>query len=96
MGFEYLVAKLGKLLDVVRGFADKGEIVGGELLVVKNEGRLSFDDTAAKYLPSFDNDQSRGITARHLLTHTGGLPLSSIMGMKESRRFERPLARVRS
>lgn len=116
---------LGKLLDVVRGFADKGDIVGGELLVIKNrrtvlhetvglgdresqsplkadtiycirsmtkpvmgaavqilieEGRLSLDDTAAKYLPSFDNDKSRGITVRQLLTHTGGLPLSSIVG----------------
>jgi CubicO group peptidase (beta-lactamase class C family) len=116
---------LGKLLDVVRGFADKGDIVGGELLVIKNrrtvlqaavglgdregqkplkpdtiycirsmtkpvmgaavqilidEGRLSLDDTAAKYLPSFDNDKSRLITVRQLLTHTGGLPLSSLLG----------------
>ena len=116
---------LGKLLDVVRGFAENGDIVGGELLVIKNrhtvlhetvgladreskkplkrdtiycirsmtkplvgaavqilidEGRLSLDDTAAKYLPSFDNDKSRGITVRQLLTHNGGLPLSSILG----------------
>jgi len=116
---------LGNLLDVVRGFVEKDEIVGGELLVIKNrrtvlheavgladreskkpleidtiycirsmtkpmtgavvqilidEGRLSLDDTAAKYLPSFDNDKSRSITVRQLLTHTGGLPLSSLMG----------------
>ena len=116
---------LGKLLDVVRGFVKNGDVVGGELLVIKNrhtvlhaavglgdresqkplkpdtiycirsmtkpvmgaavqilidEGRLSLDDTAAKYLPSFDNDKSRGITVRQLLTHTGGLPLSSILG----------------
>jgi CubicO group peptidase (beta-lactamase class C family) len=116
---------LGKLLEVMRGFVENGDIVGGELLVIKNrrtvlheavgladrenqrplepdtiycirsmtkpligaavqilvdEGRLSLDDTAAKYLPSFDNDKSRGITVRQLLTHTGGLPLSSILG----------------
>jgi CubicO group peptidase (beta-lactamase class C family) len=116
---------LAKLLDVVRGFAEKGDIVGGELLVIKNrrtvldavvglgdresrrplkpdtiycirsmtkpvmgaavqilidDGRLSLDDAAAKYLPSFNNDKSRGITVRQLLTHTGGLPLSSLMG----------------
>ncbi len=116
---------LGQLLDVVRGFAANGDIVGGELLVIKNrrtvlhetvgladhegnkplerdtiycirsmtkplvgaavqilidEGRLSLDDTAAKYLPSFDNDKSRAITVRQLLTHTGGLPLSSLLG----------------
>jgi CubicO group peptidase (beta-lactamase class C family) len=116
---------LAQLADTVRGFVDKGDIVGGELLVIKNrrtvlheafgyadlerkkplerdtiycirsmtkplagaavqilidEGRLSLDDTAAKYLPSFDNDKSRGITVRQLLTHTGGLPLSSLLG----------------
>ncbi|HEU5136492.1 MAG TPA: serine hydrolase domain-containing protein [Steroidobacteraceae bacterium] len=115
---------LGELLGVVRRFAEKGEIVGGELLVIKNrrtvlhetvgladleknqplkrdtiycirsmtkpltgaavqilidEGRLSLDDTAARYLPSFDNDKSRAITVRQLLTHTGGLPLSTLM-----------------
>jgi CubicO group peptidase (beta-lactamase class C family) len=116
---------LSKLLEVVRGFAEKGDIVGGELLVIKNrhtvldatvglgdresqkplkpdtiycirsmtkpivgaavqilidEGRLSLDDTAAKYLPAFDNDKSRGITVRQLLTHSSGLPLSSLVG----------------
>lgn len=115
---------LGKLLEVTRGFVDQGDIVGGELMVIKNrrtvlheavglsdrekkkplkintiycirsmtkpltgaavqilidEGRLSLDDTAAKYLPSFDNDKSRAITVRQLLTHTGGLPLSTLM-----------------
>jgi CubicO group peptidase (beta-lactamase class C family) len=115
---------LAQLRDVVKGFVDKGDIVGGELLVIKNrrtvlheamglgdrerqkplktgtiycirsmtkplvgaavqilvdEGRLSLDDTAAKYLPAFDNDKSRGVTIRQLLTHTGGLPLSSLL-----------------
>lgn len=116
---------LAQLRDVIHGFVDKGDIVGGELLVIKNrrtllheavglsevqggkplkpgtiycirsmtkplagaavqilidEGRLSLDDTAARYLPSFDNDKSRRITVRQLLTHTGGLPLSSLLG----------------
>jgi CubicO group peptidase (beta-lactamase class C family) len=115
---------LAKLLEVVRGLTEKGDIVGGELLVIKNrrtvlheavglgdrerkqplkinaiycirsmtkpmlgaavqilidEGRLSLDDTAAKYLPSFDNEKSRGITVQQLLTHTGGLPLSTLL-----------------
>lgn len=118
-------ASLEKLLDEVKGYVKKGDIVGGELMVIKNrrtvlheavglsnlagktplkpgtiycirsmtkpmigaavqilidEGRLSLDDTAAKYLPSFDNDKSRGITVRQLLTHTSGLPLSSLLG----------------
>jgi CubicO group peptidase (beta-lactamase class C family) len=116
---------LAKLLDEVRGFVKNDDIVGGELLVIKNrrtvlheavglgdvekreplkpgtiycirsmtkpligaavqilitEGRLSLDDTAARYLPSFDNDRSRGITVRHLLMHTSGLPFSQTNG----------------
>ena len=98
-----------RLLEVVRGYATNGDIVGGELMVIKNrrtvlheavglsdreskkplkpdtiycirsmtkpmigaavqilvdEGRLSLDDTVSKYLPSFDNEKSRGITVR--------------------------------
>jgi CubicO group peptidase (beta-lactamase class C family) len=55
-------------------------LIGAAVQILIDEGRLSLDDTAAKYLPSFDNDKSRGITVRQLLTHTGGLPLSSILG----------------
>ncbi len=40
--------------------------------------RIGLDDPAAKYLKSFDNDKSRGITIRQLLTHTSGLPLTLI------------------
>jgi CubicO group peptidase (beta-lactamase class C family) len=116
---------LQKLLDEVRGFVKEDDIVGGELLVIKNrrtvlheavglsdtekkkplrpdtiycirsmtkpligaavqilitEGRLSLDDKAARYLPSFDNEKSRDITVGQLLTHISGLRNSPSQG----------------
>lgn len=38
------------------------------------EGRVRYDDPVARYVPSFAADDKRGITLRHLLTHTAGLP----------------------
>lgn len=52
-------------------------VVGIAIQMLIDEGKLSADDRIAKYLPSFDNDKSREITVKHLLTHTSGLPLSS-------------------
>ncbi|HVZ94555.1 MAG TPA: serine hydrolase domain-containing protein [Phycisphaerales bacterium] len=118
-------AALESLGSVVRGFVERDEIVGAEVMVIKNrrlvydegfgfrdreehepmgtggifcirsmtktfvgtaiqmlidDGKLSLDDTAAKWLPSFDNDKSRAITVRQLLTHTSGLALSELLG----------------
>jgi hypothetical protein len=39
-------------------------VMGAAVQILIEEGRLSLDDTAARYLPSFDNDKSRGITVR--------------------------------
>lgn len=111
-----------ELADVVRGYFEGGQIVGAELLVVKNrrtvlhesigwkdlpdkvpmepntifnirsmtkpivgtavqmlieDGRLSLDDRAAKFLPGFDHDKSGKITIEHLLTHRSGFPQAS-------------------
>jgi CubicO group peptidase (beta-lactamase class C family) len=122
-----LAAKdLDALADVVAGIVKADQVVGAELLVVKNgrtvlhrgfgwknrdkkaempvgtifcvrsmtkpvvgvavqmlidDGKLSPDDPVAKYLPSFDTDKSRGITVRQLLTHTGGLKLSTLLSV---------------
>ncbi|MHC4826043.1 MAG: serine hydrolase domain-containing protein [Planctomycetota bacterium] len=51
-------------------------LTGAAAQILINEGRLGLDDPVAKYLPSFDNDKSRAITVRHLLTHRSGLPLT--------------------
>lgn len=48
-------------------------LLGTAVLMLMEEGKLSLDDAAAKYLPSFDTERSRAITIRGLLTHTSGL-----------------------
>lgn len=47
-------------------------IVGTAILMLADEGRLSLDDHVSRYLPSFDNSRSAGITIQHLLTHQAG------------------------
>ena len=37
-------------------------------------GRLSLDDPVSRHLPEFGRPDKKGITIRHLLTHTSGLP----------------------
>lgn len=53
-------------------------LTGAAAQILIDRGELSLDDPAAKYLPGFDNDKSRGITVRQLLTHRSGLPLTII------------------
>jgi CubicO group peptidase (beta-lactamase class C family) len=54
--------------------------MAAQLLV--DEGKLELDAPVSRYLASFDNDKSRSITIRHLLTHRSGLPVgfSAVMG----------------
>ena len=47
-----------------------------QLLV--DRGELILDDPVAKYLESFDNDKSDGITVRQVLTHRAGFPLTNL------------------
>jgi len=46
--------------------------IGTAVLMLAEEERMSLDDTVATYIPSFDNERSREITIRQLLTHTAG------------------------
>ena len=41
------------------------------VMILKEEGKLQFDDLVKKHLPDFPYDT---ITIRHLMTHTSGLP----------------------
>ena len=43
-------------------------------LMAVEAGTIRLDDPAAVYLDEFDREGVRGITLRHLLTHTSGLP----------------------
>lgn len=49
-------------------------LTGAAAQMLIDEGLLSLGDTAAAFLPGFDNDASREITIEQLLTHRSGLP----------------------
>ena len=48
------------------------QFTAAAILLLAQDGRLSLDDLARKWLPSLP-DASREVTIRHLLTHTSGL-----------------------
>ncbi len=47
--------------------------------ILIDRGLLKLDDPVANYLKSFDNDKSRAITVRQVLTHRSGLPLTNLI-----------------
>jgi len=49
-------------------------IVGLGVLQLVERGELALDDRVERYLPHFGKHGKHGITLRHLLTHTSGLP----------------------
>ncbi len=48
-----------------------------QILIDRQE--LKLDETVASYLPAFDNDKSRLITVRQVLTHRAGMPLTNLL-----------------
>lgn len=56
-------------------------VVGAAVQMLIDEGKLAAQAPVAEYLPSFDHERARAITVEHLLTHTSGLPLSSLLGV---------------
>lgn len=54
-------------------------ITAAALMILVAEGKVSLDDPVAKYIPAFadaktkSSEPVRGLTVRHLLTHTSGL-----------------------
>lgn len=49
-------------------------VVAMALLLLVERGELALNDRVADVLPEFSGSDRRGITLRHLLTHTSGLP----------------------
>ena len=44
------------------------------LMVMLEKGQVSLEDKVVEFVPEFDAPEKAGITLRHLLTHTSGLP----------------------
>ena len=53
-------------------------LVGTAVQMLIDEGRLSLDTYVFEILPAFDRPKAREITVEHLLTHTGGLPFTTL------------------
>jgi len=58
-------------------------ITGAAIQILIDEGRLHLNNSAANYLPGFDNENSNNISIEQLLTHRSGLPLSIIKAADE-------------
>lgn len=77
--------KVAMPLDTIFCVRSMTKPVAGTAVEMLIEGaKIGLDDTAAHFLPSFDNEKSRSITVKELLHHTSGLPLSSLLGSKPS------------
>jgi len=63
-------------------------LTGASAQILIDEGKLSLDDKVSQYLPGFNNDRSGGITVEQLLTHRGGLPLSTVTSLEELDQFD--------
>ena len=44
------------------------------LYILKDQGRLAWDDPVSKYWPEFGRHGKQGVTINHVLTHRGGFP----------------------
>ena len=53
-------------------------VTGAAAQTLIDDGILALDDRVADYLPGFDNEASGQITIEQLLTHTSGLPLTTV------------------
>ena len=117
-----------ELQEIIQEFVDNDEIVGAELVIIKNkniimheafgwkdkenntplekntvynlrsmtkpiigtaiqklidENQLCLETKVSDYIPGFDNEASRNITVEQLLTHTSGLPLSTMTSLDD-------------
>ena len=54
-------------------------VCGTAIQMLVDRDELALDDKIAQYFHSYDHDDAAQITVRHLLLHTGGLPLSQFL-----------------
>lgn len=73
-------AKLETVYDLAS--LTKPLVTGALLALLVERGRVGLDSPVADYLPQFGEGDKRGVTVRHLLTHTSGLPAWRPLYMK--------------
>jgi len=72
IGPEAAAMNPGTLFDLAS--ITKPVATASVLLVLLEKGLIGLEDKVADYFPEFDTPEKKGITLRHLLTHTSGLP----------------------
>ncbi len=89
-GAGLAVYRYGNLvLDIHGGIADTGPVTAETMFVLmsstkpltasclymlKERGKIAWDDTVATYWPEFAQNAKETVTIRHILTHRGGFP----------------------
>lgn len=79
VGFRHHAYGVPMLKDsLFRMASNTKPVVATAVMMLAEEGKLAVADPVAKYLPSFANDKSRGITIAQLLSHSSGLRIGPI------------------
>ena len=55
-------------------FSSTKPLAGACIYMLKERGRLEWDDPVAKFWPEFGQNGKETVTIRHLLSHQGGVP----------------------
>jgi len=73
---KFTPATLSDIASLSKGFTAMA------IMMLAEQGKLTYDDPITKYLPELANF-SNGITIRHLLTHTSGIPDVGDLGIDD-------------
>lgn len=97
-GFADLQWKIRNRIDTAFHTGSVGKMfTAAAILRLASQGRLSLDDSAAKWVPEFQNPESSKITLRRLLSHSSGLAdwdirhKESMTGAEAAARMNMPL-----
>ena len=77
-------------LDHLYDLASLTKVVGTTtaVMLLADQGKLKVDDPVCNFIPAFNTTEKRGITIRHLLTHTAGLKEWYPMYYKASDKYQ--------
>ncbi|MEX0725415.1 MAG: serine hydrolase domain-containing protein [Planctomycetaceae bacterium] len=67
-------------------------VVGTAVLQLVERGEILLGDKVTKYIPEFGKNGKYGVTVRHLLTHTSGLP-DMLPNNRELREQQQPMSK---
>ncbi len=73
---QYVPMSTPMIKDTIFDLASLTKVIATTTAVMQlvEQGKIDLDQPVSKYIPTFASQNKAGITARHLLTHTSGLP----------------------